>query len=454
MSIIKYKRIFSTLATSTGGGGGGGSTITVATNYSSLPAAVSVPGQFYWCSNNDGIHLTGIYYSNGTSWEYNPADDITVVSNYSSLPAPNTVPAQFYWCSNSQGTRWLPGSLGGTYYSAGLYFSNGTTWEFLNVPYQATQAEVDAGTNTDKFVTPSTFENAAKWATKFTNSVTSSRLLGRFSAGTGVVEEITIGSGLTLTGTGILNNTATPTPTGYYGDFQDNNTQTAAVDNTGYAMIFRTTNVSNGINVVTNGTDLTRITFDNTGIYNLQFSAQFQNTDTALQDITIWLRLNGVDVAGSAGFASIPNSHGGINGHGIVSWNYVMSVVAGQYYEVVWSTTNHTAVTLQYYAAGSPPPSTPSAAVSITQQSGIMAGTGITSINLLTGAAQTMVVGTGGTDFAISSSGSSHTFNLPNASSTNRGALTSADWSSFNRKPNLGLSTTLQFKYQNVLNLY
>lgn len=162
MSIIKYKRIFSTLATSTGGGGGG-STITVATNYSSLPAAVSVPGQFYWCSNNDGIHLTGIYYSNGTSWEYNPADDITVVSNYSSLPAPNTVPAQFYWCSNSQGTRWLPGSLGGTYYSAGLYFSNGTTWEFLNVAYQATQAEVDAGTNTDKFVTPSTFANASKW---------------------------------------------------------------------------------------------------------------------------------------------------------------------------------------------------------------------------------------------------------------------------------------------------
>jgi hypothetical protein len=82
--------------------------------------------------------------------------DITVVANYSALPDPTTVSGQFYWCSASQGTSWLPGSLGGTYYNSGLYYSNGTTWEFLNVPYNATQLEVNAGTNNDKFVTPKT----------------------------------------------------------------------------------------------------------------------------------------------------------------------------------------------------------------------------------------------------------------------------------------------------------
>ncbi len=87
-------------------------------------------------------------------------EDITVVANFSALPSPGTVTGQFYWCSASQGTAWLPGALLGTYYSAGLYYSNGITWEFLAVPYQATQAAVDAGIVTDQFITPSTFKNA------------------------------------------------------------------------------------------------------------------------------------------------------------------------------------------------------------------------------------------------------------------------------------------------------
>ena len=88
------------------------------------------------------------------------ADDITVVANYSALPAPATVTGEFYWCSSSQGTAWLPFSLGGTYYSAGLYYSNGIAWEFLAVPYQATLATVNTGTNNDQFVTSYTLTNA------------------------------------------------------------------------------------------------------------------------------------------------------------------------------------------------------------------------------------------------------------------------------------------------------
>jgi hypothetical protein len=81
---------------------------------------------------------------------------IVTVANYSALPAANTVNGKFYWCQASQGTSWLPGYLGGTYYNAGLYHSNGTTWEWQEYAYQATQVEVDAGLVTDKFVTPAT----------------------------------------------------------------------------------------------------------------------------------------------------------------------------------------------------------------------------------------------------------------------------------------------------------
>jgi hypothetical protein len=54
----------------------------------------------------------------------------------------------------------------------------------------------------------------------------------------------------------------------------------------------------------------------------------------------------------------------------------------------------------------------------------------------LTTQVQFFAVGTSGTDFAISSVTDTHTFNLPTASATNRGALSSADWSTFNGKQN------------------
>jgi hypothetical protein len=91
------------------------------------------------------------------------------------------VSGKFYWCEASQGTRWLPFSVGGTYYPLGMYYSNGVTWEYSETPYQATLSEVNTGTNTDKFVSPYTFTNADKWGNytlKTTTISTTSPLQG------------------------------------------------------------------------------------------------------------------------------------------------------------------------------------------------------------------------------------------------------------------------------------
>lgn len=59
----------------------------------------------------------------------------------------------------------------------------------------------------------------------------------------------------------------------------------------------------------------------------------------------------------------------------------------------------------------------------------------ITSINGDLAAAQTLTVGTSGTDFAIANNGlGNHVFNLPTASASIRGALSAADWTTFNNK--------------------
>jgi hypothetical protein len=71
--------------------------------------------------------------------------------------------------------------------------------------------------------------------------------------------------------------------------------------------------------------------------------------------------------------------------------------------------------------------------------------TGINALNGLTVQVQNLAVGTSGTDFAISSASSTHTFNLPTASASNRGALSSGDWSTFNGKFNTPSGTTAQY---------
>jgi len=143
-----------------------------------------------------------------------------------------------------------------------------------------------------------------------------------------------------------------------YGAFSDYTDQTTTA-NTATLMALSTTDFSNKVTI-----NASKITVQSAGIYNLQFSAQFQNTDNAIQDISIWLRQNGTDIPGSTGLVSIParkSASAGEEAHQITGWNYYVSMAANDYIEIYWSTTN-ASVTIQTYAASTGPvrPSTAS----------------------------------------------------------------------------------------------
>ena len=119
---------------------------------------------------------------------------------------------------------------------------------------------------------------------------------------------------------------------GYYGAFHDTSTVTATSTTTAYVMSIGSVDLQNGVSIVGG----TKITVANAGIYNLQFSAQFANPDSSIADVSVWIRLNGVNVTDGAGTNGVPGKHGGLDGLQIVSWNYILNLAAADYIELVW----------------------------------------------------------------------------------------------------------------------
>jgi len=101
---------------------------------------------------------------------------ITHVANYSALPDPTTVGLyDVFIVDNAQGNKFWYGSIGGTYYPAGAYYSDLTKWIYSESASKATQLEVNTGTDNEKYITSETLNNYDRWATllkKSTNIVT------------------------------------------------------------------------------------------------------------------------------------------------------------------------------------------------------------------------------------------------------------------------------------------
>lgn len=151
-----------------------------------------------------------------------------------------------------------------------------------------------------------------------------------------------------------------------YGSFSDSTTQNGSTT-AGTPFTFNTDDFAGAGGVTLSNNS--RLTVSTTGVYNIQFSAQISNSDTAPQDVYIWIRVNGSDAANTNSLFGITAKKTPSDpSHLIAMANVFLSLTAGQYVEVVWLKTNAN-VTLTAFAASASPayPATPSIIVTINQ---------------------------------------------------------------------------------------
>jgi hypothetical protein len=123
--------------------------------------------------------------------------------------------------------------------------------------------------------------------------------------------------------------------TPYYGSFFHTASINLSVTNTLYSASFNTTDFSNGVSI--SGSNQDKIKIANTGIYNIQFSAQFDKTNSANATVYVWLRKNNTDIP-------ITNTGltlgGGTNDASVGAWNFFVSASSNDYYQLMFGATD------------------------------------------------------------------------------------------------------------------
>jgi hypothetical protein len=98
-------------------------------------------------------------------------------------------------------------------------------------------------------------------------------------------------------------------------------------------MSLNETDISNGVSVSGSTNPFnTYIKTVNAGVYDIQFSAQVEKTDSGTDEIVIWLRKNGTDLTDTATTITLS----GNNAKQVAAWNWFVASAANDYYQIIW----------------------------------------------------------------------------------------------------------------------
>jgi hypothetical protein len=146
----------------------------------------------------------------------------------------------------------------------------------------------------------------------------------------------------------------------YYGEFTKLDSQSPAVINTAYPLLFTNTEIANGVSI---GGTTSQIIIAQAGLYNMACSVQITSNNAAQKSIWVWLRKNGTtNFTNSARVASITLN----GGYLVVTLNEVASLLAGDFIEVMYAADN-TNVSISTVAATAFAPAAPAVILAVTQ---------------------------------------------------------------------------------------
>jgi len=260
------------------------------------------------------------------------------------------------WASNVISSSYSNNSTSASYALTASYALNagGTTVDTGSLVTTASFNQYTSS-NTSQFAGTSSYALTSSYATTAGNGGVTQLL-----AGTNIILSPTNGLGaVTVNATG---GSSFNTATGSFGSFYDTGSVVATSATRIYSMSLSNTDLSNGVFVSSSNGDRTKVKFTNAGVYNIQFSAQFSNSDNSTQDAYVWIRKNGTDIEDSSGAVGVPPFKAGSNGQALASWNYYLSLSANDYVQMCWHVEQANVITLETIAAGTSPthPRTPS----------------------------------------------------------------------------------------------
>jgi hypothetical protein len=148
-----------------------------------------------------------------------------------------------------------------------------------------------------------------------------------------------------------------------YGSFYDLTTQTGTA-NSIQSIYCNTVDFNHGIVMQdANGgtTNPSRLKILTTGRYNIQFSLQMHQGNSS-GTVNLWLRKNGTDVPNSNTKFDITAN----NPYYVASWNFFVEATAGDYYELIWSSTS-ASTHIEYVPTAMGHPAVPSVILTIHQ---------------------------------------------------------------------------------------